>query len=72
MFKILLIRPGVTEYDQQGRVQGTLDIPLCEDGRREVEAMIERAARAADRGDLHEPLASRPSKRPRRWAKRST
>jgi probable phosphoglycerate mutase len=40
MFKILLIRPGVTEYDQQGRIQGTLDIPLCEDGRRQVEAMI--------------------------------
>lgn len=41
MFKILLIRPGATEYDQQGRIQGTLDIPLCEDGRRQVETMIE-------------------------------
>ena len=37
----LLIRPGATEYDQQGRVQGTLDIPLCEDGRQQVETMIE-------------------------------
>ena len=37
MFQILLIRPGSTEYDQQGRVQGTLDIPLCEDGRQEAE-----------------------------------
>jgi broad specificity phosphatase PhoE len=41
MFKILLIRPGVTEYDQQGRIQGTLDIPLCEDGRRQVESLVE-------------------------------
>jgi probable phosphoglycerate mutase len=40
MFQILLIRPGCTEFDQQGRVQGTLDIPLCEDGRQEVEALI--------------------------------
>jgi probable phosphoglycerate mutase len=40
MFQILLIRPGTTEYDQQGRVQGTLDIPLCEDGRQEVESMV--------------------------------
>ena len=32
---ILLIRPGETEYDQQGRIQGTLDIPLSEDGRRQ-------------------------------------
>ncbi len=40
MVQILLIRPGATEYDQQGRVQGTLDIPLCEDGRQEVGAMV--------------------------------
>lgn len=40
MLQILLIRPGTTEYDQQGRVQGTLDIPLCEDGRQEVERMV--------------------------------
>lgn len=40
MFQILLIRPGCTEFDQQGRVQGTLDIPLCEDGRQEVEAIV--------------------------------
>jgi phosphoserine phosphatase len=40
MVQLLLIRPGTTEYDQQGRVQGTLSIPLCEDGRQEVEAMV--------------------------------
>jgi len=40
MVQILLIRPGITEYDQQGRVQGTLDIPLCEDGRQQVETMV--------------------------------
>ncbi len=41
MVQILLIRPGTTEYDQQGRVQGTLDIPLCEDGRQEVETLVD-------------------------------
>ena len=41
MAQLLLIRSGATEYDQQGRVQGTLNIPLCEDGRQEVEAMVE-------------------------------
>ena len=40
MVQLLLIRPGITEYDQQGRVQGTLNIPLCEDGRQEVEKMV--------------------------------
>ena len=40
MLQILLIRPGATEYDRQGRIQGTLDIPLCEDGRQAVEALV--------------------------------
>jgi phosphoserine phosphatase len=40
MVQILLIRPGSTEYDQQQRVQGTLDIPLCEDGRQEVDVVV--------------------------------
>ena len=41
MVQILLIRPGTTEYDQQRRVQGTLDIPLCEDGRQQVETLVD-------------------------------
>lgn len=40
MFKILLIRPGSTDYDQQGRVQGTLDVPLCDEGRQEVNGLV--------------------------------
>ena len=39
MKQLLLVRPGATEYDQQGRIQGTLDVPLSEDGRQQVEAM---------------------------------
>ena len=34
--QILVIRAGSTEYDRQGRVQGTLDVPLSEDGRKEL------------------------------------
>ncbi|HVT29882.1 MAG TPA: histidine phosphatase family protein [Lacipirellulaceae bacterium] len=41
MVQILLIRPGATEFDQQRRVQGTLDIPLCEDGRQQVDRLVE-------------------------------
>ncbi|MEM8947169.1 MAG: histidine phosphatase family protein [Planctomycetota bacterium] len=37
MLKLILIRTGETEYECQGRVQGTLDIPLSEDGRQQVE-----------------------------------
>lgn len=35
MQTLILVRPGATEFDQQGRIQGTLDIPLCQDGRRQ-------------------------------------
>lgn len=41
MLKLLLIRTGATEYESQGRVQGTLDIPLSEDGRRQIEQVAE-------------------------------
>lgn len=37
MLNILLIRAGSTEYANQGRVQGTLDVPLSEEGRWQAE-----------------------------------
>ena len=40
MLRILLIRPGATEFDEQGRIQGTLDIPLSVDGQRQTNEMI--------------------------------
>jgi probable phosphoglycerate mutase len=36
MVQLILIRPGSTEYDQQSRIQGRLDIPLCDAGRQEA------------------------------------
>lgn len=41
MLQIVLIRPGSTDFDQQGRIQGTLDIPLNEQGAREVERIVQ-------------------------------
>ena len=37
MLTILLVRSGLTEYDCQGRIQGTLDVPLSGEGRQQVE-----------------------------------
>ena len=34
--RFLLVRPGCTDYDQQRRIKGRLDIPLNEDGARQV------------------------------------
>jgi broad specificity phosphatase PhoE len=41
MVQFVLIRPGSTDYDEQGRIQGTLDIPLSEQGTREVQRIVE-------------------------------
>jgi broad specificity phosphatase PhoE len=38
MLTILLVRSGMTEYDCQGRIQGTLDVPLSDEGRTQVDA----------------------------------
>lgn len=46
MQKLLLVRPGMTDFDQQGRIQGTLDIPMCEDGRRQCERALSEVAAA--------------------------
>jgi len=32
MVKICLVRPGATSFDEEGRMKGCLDIPLCEKG----------------------------------------
>ncbi|MBN2477519.1 MAG: histidine phosphatase family protein [Pirellulales bacterium] len=44
MLQIILIRPGSTDYDQQHRIQGTLDIPLNEQGSDEVAQTVEQLA----------------------------
>jgi probable phosphoglycerate mutase len=38
---MVLIRPGRTEFDEQRRIQGTLDIPLSEAGQDDVRRLIE-------------------------------
>ncbi|MEN6458764.1 MAG: histidine phosphatase family protein [Thermoguttaceae bacterium] len=42
MLQIVLIRPGSTDYDVQGRIQGSLDIPLNERGLTEAAAAAEQ------------------------------
>jgi phosphoserine phosphatase len=42
--QIILIRPGATDYDQEERIQGNLDIPLNEQGGAEVARIISELA----------------------------
>lgn len=36
MVRIYIVRPGATEFDEQGRIKGTLDIPLSQYGSGQV------------------------------------
>jgi probable phosphoglycerate mutase len=40
--RLLIIRAGDTEWDQEGRVQGGSDLPLCEEGRERVRAEVQK------------------------------
>ena len=42
MLRIILVRPGTTDYDHQGRIQGTLDIPLNDQGTLEAKNLAEQ------------------------------
>lgn len=39
---VVLIRPGCTEFDEQNRIQGVLDLPLSPRGEEQVCALIEQ------------------------------
>ncbi len=39
---ILLIRHGITDYNRKGRIQGQLDMPLSDQGRRQAQELAQR------------------------------
>ncbi|MCA9106422.1 MAG: histidine phosphatase family protein [Pirellulaceae bacterium] len=36
MLRLIIVRPGSTDFDEQGRIKGTLDVPLNDSGTRQV------------------------------------
>jgi len=44
MLKVFLIRPGTTDFDEQRRIKGTLDIPLNQQGIEQVAQTVEELA----------------------------
>lgn len=42
--RFLLVRPGATDFDDQGRIKGSLDMPLNATGRRQVSDLAEQVA----------------------------
>ncbi|MEK6237324.1 MAG: histidine phosphatase family protein [Planctomycetales bacterium] len=41
MFRLALIRPGSCDFDQQGRIQGKLNLPLNQQGEEDVARLID-------------------------------
>lgn len=39
--RVLLVRPGATEFDEQGRMKGSLDMPLSHQGIQQADAIAE-------------------------------
>ncbi|GAB4150841.1 MAG: histidine phosphatase family protein [Planctomycetaceae bacterium] len=46
MPEVVLIRPGCTDFDEQQRVQGSLDLPLNSKGREQVDDLVNQLADA--------------------------
>jgi len=44
MTRFLLVRPGATDFDEQGRLKGTLDIPLSTCGVQQVDKLVAELA----------------------------
>lgn len=44
MLEVLLIRPGSTTFDEEGRIKGSLDIPLSSQGYAQATELAERLA----------------------------
>ncbi len=44
MIEVLLIRPGSTTFDREGRIKGSLDIPLSPEGEEQAEALSRNLA----------------------------
>jgi probable phosphoglycerate mutase len=44
MLRVVLIRPGSTDYDEQGRIKGRLDIPMNPHGKDQVAATIQQVS----------------------------
>ena len=45
MSTVVLIRPGLTDYDEQSRVLGTLEMPMNEKGMEQVEGIVRHLRR---------------------------
>jgi probable phosphoglycerate mutase len=58
MLTVILVRPGSTDFDEQGRIQGTLDVPLNQHGGDEVARLVDELRGSGMEAVYHAPCAS--------------
>lgn len=45
--KVVCVRSGRTAWDEDGRLAGNVEVPLCDDGVREIEGLVDKVRAAA-------------------------
>lgn len=56
--KVILIRPGATTFDEQGRMKGSLDMPMSLRGRKQAENLAKELASIRFHAVYHAPCES--------------
>jgi broad specificity phosphatase PhoE len=46
MLKVIIVQPGATDFDEQRRIKGSLDLPLTPNGTNQVERTVVELAKA--------------------------
>lgn len=57
----IIVRPGQTEYERQGRIAGALDLPLNDEGERQVDEIVSSVRKYAPKSVIcgsHDPANS--------------
>lgn len=55
MTRCVIVRPGETDYDREGRISGTLDLPLNEAGQHELAGIIDAVRETQPRAVVSSP-----------------
>ena len=58
MTRVLLVRPGATDFDDQGRMKGSLDMPLSDGGVKQAESLARELATTRVRTIFSSPCES--------------
>lgn len=56
--RVLLVRPGATDFDDQGRIKGSMDMPMSERGREQADSLADQLSGIAFKTIYSSPCES--------------